>query len=222
MGRFSRRVVTLSIVFLGAAAVARGQSGAIQGRVTDTEGHPIKGATITASNPNGKPSEHTATTDDKGRFGIIGMTGGAWTFIAEAPGFIGQRARANIRSTSTGNGQLAFDLPRAPGPLPGALGRQIATDIATANELRQTGRVDQALAAYEDIISKNPTLTMVHLVIGDMYCMKAEREGSPAMRQPLYDRAIASYQQVLKTDPDNASAKTALERTEAAKRGLTN
>ena len=50
------------------------------------DGKPIKGATITAENAN-IGSSFTATTDDKGRFTIIGLRAGTWRFIAQAPGF---------------------------------------------------------------------------------------------------------------------------------------
>src|SRR5262249_21736637 len=99
-------------------------------------------------------------------------------------------------------------------PLPNALGKQILADIAAADQMRDSGRLDQAIDAYEDLRSKNPTLTMLNLVIGDAYRQKAGTEPNPAARQPLYERAIASYQAVLKIEPDNARAKAELARTE--------
>ena len=211
------RIAAIAVFLVLSASLAWAQSGAVRGTVKDADGRPIKGATIKASNPNGKPPEFTATTDDKGRFAVIGLTSGVWTFVAEAPGFEGQRGTGMVRSTTTGNRPIVFALERTIGPLPGALPRQIAADISAADGLRDSGRVDQAIAAYEEILARNPTLTMMNLVIAESYRLRAEKEADPTAREPLLDRAIASYQQVLKAEPENALAKSELERTRQAK-----
>ena len=58
------------------AASAAAQTGRVGGVVKDEAGQPIKGATVTAENPGASPSSFTATTDDKGRFSIIGLKTG--------------------------------------------------------------------------------------------------------------------------------------------------
>ena len=76
----------------------------------DEAGQPVKGATITAENPEASPSSFTATTDDKGRFSIIGLKRGNWTFTAQAPGLrsgIGKDARVHAR-----HAESAADLQR--------------------------------------------------------------------------------------------------------------
>ena len=72
----------LLVTVLASAAAAQGR---VNGVVKDDDGQPIKGATVTAENENIGGS-HTASTDDKGRFSIIGLRPGQWTFIAVAPG----------------------------------------------------------------------------------------------------------------------------------------
>lgn len=213
-----RSVVVLGVLLAGAATAAA-QNGMVRGKVTDADGRAIKGATIRASNPNARPGQITAITDDKGRFAMIGMQGGSWSFVAEAPGFERAQGAANIRSTAFGNPPIDFALRRSIDPLPNALSRQIVADIIAADDLRRSGRLDQAIDAYEEILSKNPTLTMMNLVIGEVYRQKAGSEPNPSARQPLYDRAIASYQQLLKIDPDHARAKAELARTQQQKAG---
>jgi hypothetical protein len=75
--RFPHVVVAavLSALFAGEAAA---QVGRVNGIVKDDGGNPIKGATVTADNPNVGPTTYTATTDDKGRFTIIGLRAGQW------------------------------------------------------------------------------------------------------------------------------------------------
>jgi hypothetical protein len=66
---------------------AAAQTGRVGGTVKDGNGQPIKGATVVAENPSSSPSSFTATTDDKGRYSIIGLRSGNWKITASAPGF---------------------------------------------------------------------------------------------------------------------------------------
>ena len=75
----SRGVLAALFVVTLAGRVAA-QTGRVGGIVKDEAGNPIKGATITAENPAASPSSFTATTDDKGRFSIIGLKSGQWSF----------------------------------------------------------------------------------------------------------------------------------------------
>ncbi len=68
------RLALAALVF-GIAATAAAQPGRVGGIVRDENGDPVKGATITAENEN-IGSSFTATTDDKGRFTLIGLRGG--------------------------------------------------------------------------------------------------------------------------------------------------
>ena len=193
------RTPALASLLLSMAVSAAAQSGAVRGIVIDTEGHPVKGAVITASNPNGRPTEIASTTDTKGRFAMIGLTGGAWAFQAEAPGFAPKQGRAFVRSTVTGNAPLEFVLSRTIAPPPSALSKQIEAELSAAHALRAEGRFEQAVAAYQDVLEKNPTLTSVQLVIGDAWRQKAARE-SAAARTASLDKA----------DPDNERARIEL------------
>src|SRR5262245_36530133 len=104
------RIAAWLAVIFACEANASAQNVVVQGRGTDIDGRAIKGATVKGTNPNGKPPQITATTDDKGRFAMVGMTGGAWMFVAEAPGFSRAEARGNIRSASTGNPLIVLAL----------------------------------------------------------------------------------------------------------------
>lgn len=191
---------------LALAAPAFAQTGRVGGVVKDTDGKPIKGATVKAVNANASPSEFTATTDDKGRFSMIGLRSGNWRFIAEAPGFMPQEGNAPVRTIGAPNPPLEFTLARgATGPA--QLGKEVQAELKAADDLRNAGQFDQAIAAYQNIKAKNPSLSMINMVIGGTYRQKASQEKDKAARQPLFDQAVAAYQEVLKTDPNNERAK---------------
>jgi len=211
-----RRLLLVSAALAAAwcvAAPAAAQSARAAGVVRDTAGHPIRSAIVRALNEDARPSEVTSTTDNKGRFAMIGLAGGTWTFVAEAPGFLGQRADVPVRVGGTP--PITFLLAHDPGPLPNALDRNIVQAIADANALRDQGRYDQAIAAYQELRTRNPTLTSLNLVLADAYRRRAEQETDRAAQQKLYDQALATYGELLKDGATNARAQAELESTRA-------
>lgn len=209
-----RRVyLTVAILTLCSAAPVVAQTGRALGIVRDTGGRPIKGATVKASNPDAV-AEFTSSTDDKGRFAMIGLRSGQWKFVAEAPGYFKQEGTAAIRAA--GGPPIEFTLARDPGPIPGALEKDIQQELDAAAALRSQGRFDQAISAYQAIQAKNVKLTSVNLVLAGLYREKAQQEKEKAPRQALLDRAAAAYSEVLKEEPANERATIELALTRAA------
>ena len=199
-------VVALAAL-LALAAAAEAQTGRVSGIVKDSAGKPIKGATVRASNPEAGSREFTSTTDDKGRFAMLGLrTAMTWHFVAEAPGFFVSEGDALIRSQP--GTPFEFVMRRDPGPLPGALVKDIQEQLASANALRDEGRFDQAISAYQSIQTKNPKLTTLNLVLAGTYRDKAERESDPAARVALLEKAVTAYSDLLKDDAASEHAKT--------------
>src|SRR4029078_7625399 len=130
-GVLSMRVSTLVPRALLAAAIgaacapsAAAQTGRVGGVVKDEAGNPIKGATVTAENPAASPSSFTATTDDNGRFSIIGLKSGQWSFAAQAPGFAPESGKLNVSTIGAPNPPLTFTMKKGGGAGPsGALRR---------------------------------------------------------------------------------------------------
>ena len=197
------RVLTASVALLLVAAAAFAQ-GRAMGTVKDTSGKAIKGATIRASNPDASPSQFASATDDKGRWAMIGLRSGTWHFTVEAPGYFTVETNAPVRVAAMP--PMHFALSKDPGPIPNALDRNIMQLIQDAAAMRDAGRLDQALVAYQDIRAKNPKLTSVNLVIGDLYRRKATQETDAAARQNLYRQALDAYDQMLKIDATNQRA----------------
>src|SRR2546430_5747632 len=121
----------LAALFVAAfAASAAAQTGRVGGTVKDDAGQSIKGATITAENPNASPSSFTATTDDKGRFSIIGLRTGQWMFTAQAPGFAPQSGRLAVQTIGAPNPPLTFTMKKGGDAAPpSALGSMAAKDL---------------------------------------------------------------------------------------------
>ncbi len=189
-------VVLAALFVVALAGTAAAQTGRVGGVVKDEAGNPIKGATVTAENPAASPSSFTATTDDKGRFSIIGLKSGSWSFAAQAPGFAPEAGKLNVSTIGAPNPPLTFTMKKggAPGPtsaLGGAAAKDLQADLAAADQLFNAQKYDESIAAYRQIMAKAPALSVINLQIAAAYRNKKE-----------YDNAIAAYNDLLKADPD--------------------
>jgi tetratricopeptide (TPR) repeat protein len=203
-------VAVLSAVWLATPVSA--QTARAVGSVRDVEGRAIMGATIRAIHPD-MPRQAISTSDSKGRWAMLGLRVGTYTFLVDAPGFIPTQDEALVRTAA--GPPLIFVLRREPGMRPGALPSNIQAQIAAANMLRDQGRIDQAINVYEEIRAKHTTLTSLNLVIGATYRRKAALEPDTSARRAALERAIECYTDMLKSDPDNDQAKAELASTRA-------
>ena len=211
-------VAVISAVWLAAPAYA--QTARATGIVRDEAGKPIKGATIRAFNPELGPRQTISTSDSKGRWGMVGLRVGIYTFVVDAPGFVPQQGEGLVRTATTP--PILFMLEREPGLTPGALPSNIQAQIAAANMLRDQGRFDQAISTYQEIRTRYANLTSLNLVIGATYRRKAALETNASARRAALDRAIESYAELLKSDPEDQRAKAELASTQAEAAAIPN
>jgi tetratricopeptide (TPR) repeat protein len=194
---FSIALATYAVLLLAAPVTAQG-IGRVMGNVRDVDGNPIKGATITAENPDAAPAVLTTTSDAKGRFGMMGLRRGTWTFTVRAPGFETVSGRAPIQTLGA-NPPMTFTLPRTPDPASTALG---GVDVAALQKklnaalgLVNAQLYDDAIAAYEGIVRDAPALTSIHLQLGWLHAQKKD-----------YARAAAAYERVISAAPESIEA----------------
>jgi predicted Zn-dependent protease len=199
--RLSRAALAavLSVVCAGyAAAQAQGR---ISGVVNDEFNKPIKAATVAAVNSDTNQT-FTATTDEKGRFTIIGLRAGTWRFTAEAPGHFSDQGSMPIRVGSP-NPPIAFALKKTGAPGGGALGgfqaKDLQNELLAADALFNQRRWDDAISAYRAIMDKAPSLSVINLQIGASYVGKKD-----------YDSAITAYTDLLKANPANEKAEVGI------------
>jgi tetratricopeptide (TPR) repeat protein len=190
-------LAALILLLATLAGSAAAQSGRVIGIVKDETGQPIKGATLSLENPEASPRNFTATSDERGRFAVIGLKSGEWSIVAQAPGFLTEAARLLVRVTTPSAPSIM--LKKAPLPPPSALGnvgvKDLQSELRSADQLYNAQEWDQAIAAYKLILAKAPALSVINLQIAAAYRNKKE-----------YDNAIAAYNDLLKADPSNDKA----------------
>jgi Carboxypeptidase regulatory-like domain len=200
-----RPALLLSLFWLAGAAGMAAQAlvGRVAGTIRDDAGKPVAGATITASNPE-QALTLTATSDTKGRFGILGLRRGVWVFSIAAPGF--QRmSQAGEVQLGNQNPPLNIKLVKRPippvGPLSTLTGPEIQTMIDAAESSASSGDLQAAIGGYRDLLSKVPALTSAHLRIGTLLEQKGD---VPA--------ALEAYRELVRLEPDNTRAAAAIAR----------
>jgi len=184
-------------VFASLPAAAGAQStAAVSGLVRSDQGEPIENATVRAEQPGVTSATFGDTSDEHGRFSMIGLSRGTWTFIAEAEGYVPQERRLSIRTLGS-NPLLLFTLSEGvveaeTEELNDDEIRQVQTDLAEADRLRADGQPAEAVAVYRDILARMPSLSAVHFEIG-----RTERE------RGAFGSALEAFEQILATDPEN-------------------
>lgn len=192
-------VATLLLTTVAGSALAQGSR--VVGIVKDETGQPIKGATLSLENPDAIPRNFTATSDERGRFAVLGLKAGEWSIVAQAPGFLPDATRVMVRVTTPV--APAFTLRRAPLPPPSVLGnvgaKELQNELKAADQQFDAQQWDQAIATYKNILNRAPALSVLQLQIGAAYRNKKD-----------YDNAIATYNDLLKAEAANDKARIGL------------
>jgi tetratricopeptide (TPR) repeat protein len=194
-----RASLVAAAMLLAVAGDAAAQ-GRVIGVVRDERGNPIKGATIIAENADASPSSFTSSSDERGRFALIGLRSGVWSFRAGAPGYAADGGELTVRAGQ--NTPLSFTLQKLIAP-PSALGslspKDLQEALARANALYEKQQWDAAIGEYREILERSPSLSVINLQIAAAY------RGKKA-----FDAAITAYNAMLKTDPANEKAKVGI------------
>jgi tetratricopeptide (TPR) repeat protein len=203
--------VFAALCALTIAAPAFAQGSRVVGIVKDETGQPIKGATVSLENPDAIPRNFTATSDERGRFAVLGLKAGEWSIVAQSPGFLPDATRVQVRVTTPV--APVFTLRRAPLPPPSVLGnvgaKDLQTELKNADQQFDAQQWDQAIAAYKSILARAPALTVLDLQIAAAYRNKKD-----------YDNATAVYNDLLKSDPSSDRARIGLALTYTEKGDL--
>jgi tetratricopeptide (TPR) repeat protein len=200
-----RSALLLSLLFVAGAGDAWAQAtvGRVSGTIRDEAGKPVPGATITATNPE-QAVTLTATSDVKGKFGILGLRRGIWVFAVAAPGYQ-KTSQAGEVQLGGQNPPLNIKLVKSPTPQPGPLSTltsaEIQTRIDAAEAAAASGDLASAIATYRELLSKVPALTTGYFRVGALL----EQKGDAAA-------ALEAYQELVKLEPDNARATAAVAR----------
>lgn len=199
------KIMMMAMIFCLAGATALAQAGRgiarLGGTVVDREGNSIPSATVKITFAQEGGSSFEAKTDQKGRFGFMGVGTGNWTVTVTAKGYL--PVTTNYYVSQLGQNQaLTLTLEKAAVGIGAVQDEKTFALLDQGNQFYKDGRYDTALALYEEFLEKNPTAYQVLLNIGDCHREKGE-----------YDKAIGVYNKLV----DQAKADPSMGKTMGAK-----
>ena len=203
-------VIALLLAVAVPPAMAQATAGRMSGRVVDDDGEGLAGAAILTEAPGRNPID--TTTDDGGRFSLIGFSSGQWRVTVTLEGY--EVAPSVVQVSQQGVASANFTMARILSGFERMLGEE-ALEGLDAAALEDTLRAadaafdgqqyDTAIAGYNDLLRQLPALTYLHLNVGNAYRAKGE-----------YETALTSYEQ-LAGDPERGEqAKVEIARTRLA------
>ncbi len=225
VGGCSRAASAANLALLAAALLLLPQSvlaqtpvgnGRLGGVVTDQDGNPVPGATITLTQLSTQ-AVVTATTNDKGEFRKGGLGFGRWNVDITAPGFKMKAMSAAVRDRSNQNFEVVLERGETADAVGVTLfGGELGDSINAANLLYDAGDYAGALAALDVLMAAeaakenpNPNLHLVHI-----------NAGNAAFEMEDYDLATSHFEATLVVDAANNEARMGVAKVHMVRRDV--
>jgi tetratricopeptide (TPR) repeat protein len=181
-------------------------TGAVRGRVVDEKGQPLMEALVNLDFQGGVTRKFDTKTNKKGEFTQVGLSPGGYRITANKEGF--QGAFIDMR-VSLGEPTQLPDLKlvskatavAAAGNEADKANNALRELFAKAGQLSQEGKSDEAIAAYQEVLAKNPQIAEADYNIG---YLQGQKKNWPA--------AEAAYLKALEVRPGYGEAISALAR----------
>jgi tetratricopeptide (TPR) repeat protein len=181
-------------------------TGAVRGRVVDEKGVALQDAVVNLDFQGGVTRKFDTKTNKKGEFTQVGLVPGGYRITASKDGFVGTYVDTRIglgepmqlpdlKLTSKAAAQAAA------GGEADKANAALRDLFAKANALSGEGKSDEAIAAYQEVLAKNPQIAEAHYNIGYLHGLKKE-----------WPAAEAAYLKALEVRPGYAEAMSALAR----------
>jgi tetratricopeptide (TPR) repeat protein len=191
-------------LLFGGEALA--QTGTARGKVVDEKKQTVPEVVITLEFQGGVTRKMETKTNKKGEFTQVGMYPGNYKITASKDGYA--PAVVDVR-IAMGEPTYLPDITimskaaaQAAASAAGDKGREeLTANFKKAIELTQAGQFDQAEAAYNEILVKNPNVAEVHYNLGFVYTQKKD-----------WAKAEAAYLKAIEVRPNYGEAYTALSR----------
>jgi TolA-binding protein len=183
-------MITL-ITGAGALAAQMG-TGRVAGTVEDTQGNPIKGTLVVAEMGE---TDFTldATSDDRGRWAMIGFRKGEYSFTFTAKGFVPQQYTMSVKGLGK---NPSLDMVMEPVTVGNVFAAGPASQLLSEGvALYEQKDYQAAIAKFEEILQEVPDLYQVRQNIGNCYLDMGD-----------FDLALAQYQIILEEEPTHIGA----------------
>jgi len=215
-------MAALTLALCLAADEARAQRGIAQGKVVDENGQAMAGVSVSFDFQGGIEQRYETQTDKKGRYTQI-VEPGRYRVSAKKEGYQGVFLEYTINGGApTAVPQLQVTSEEK------AIAAAIEKDavlgpLKKAMELTRAGRLDEAEAAYKEVLAKDPSVVEAHYNLGSIYLGRkdlaaAEVEFQKVVElQPQSEQGYGALSRVYERKGDPARAIEVMAQGVAAK-----
>ena len=172
-------------------------SGTVRGIVTDRNGQPVAGATVSLEALATGGEQLETSTDDTGRFQHTGLTPGQYSATADKDVIGGQAFRILVHPEGSVDIHFVLEPGRASAPWlrvrPGT--RALAAVFEAGVRANRAGDFEDAIAQFEAVLQVMPACVDCHFNIGVSYG-----------RLDRFEDAEAAFRDALRIRPDYAAA----------------
>jgi tetratricopeptide (TPR) repeat protein len=170
-----RTLMALSVLLVS-ASMAAAQTGGVRGKILDEKGQAIEAVAVLMEFQGGMTLKFDTKTNKKGEFMQIGLRPGNWKFTYTKEGF--QVFAAPMR-ISLGEATVLPDVKLVSGKAAAAAGvEDLQKVFADAVAKLQANDFDGAIAAFDAMILKNPSLAEAHYNKGFAQYQKKDYEAA--------------------------------------------
>jgi tetratricopeptide (TPR) repeat protein len=195
----------LLLAFALAGSEARAQTGTARGKIMDDKGQPLSDAIVTIDYQGGVTRKYETKTNKKGEYTQVGIYPGVYKITVTKEGFQGGilDARINLGEPTYLADMKLLTKSAAQAAAAGAdKGRaELTAAFKNATELTQAGKYDEAIAAYNQILTTNPSIPEIQYNLGYIYTQKKD-----------WANAEAAYKKALELKPSYNEASMGLAR----------
>ncbi len=128
--------------------------GRLTGLVTNEQGQPVEGATVTVKKEGTGDGPEPISTDKKGRWAMGGLATGTWEVTVELPGYVPAAGSTKVIEGNIPSDPIRIDLRPVPKESPEVV-QQSATAgaIEQGNQLLTAGKYAEARAQYQTALA---------------------------------------------------------------------
>jgi tetratricopeptide (TPR) repeat protein len=188
-------LAVIALALSGAMYAQEGRGvGRIGGVVVDLEGNPIEDAKLALAFSQNQNLKFEAASSKKGEWSFLGLGTGNWNLTVTAKGYLPADKTLYVSQLSV-NPKVTVKLQKGVSGGGGFILDDTSFEfLEKGNQLLNEQKYDEALAAYQQFLEKNPQAYQVKVSLADCYRGKGE-----------YDRAIEIYNQALEEAKSDAA-----------------
>jgi len=165
--------------------------GRVNGIVVDGNGQPLEGVLIVVESLKYK-TKLQGYSDNKGNFAVAGMGTGFWRVTASKKGYSSSSVNMNIRQLRR-NPPITFTLQKMTGFQALMSDEESFELFDKGNLLIKEEKYDEAMALFEEFLTKYPEIYQAHLNIGTCYMKKGELDKAEEEFKLVLDKTLENH-----------------------------